>query len=128
MRESPVGAETTQHQREESQVTNIRTAQAKWQAAKPIVFALAIGLVAGPLISNYIGWQVTRGTAQTQMRENVTEQLAMICATRAKIEVADTGKLDWSARNELAKKWVLVAGAPLADLDVANACARRLAA
>jgi|SRR5713226_5542647 len=106
----------------------MQTAQAKWQAAKPIIFALAIGLVAGPLISNYIGWQVTRGTAQTQMRENVTEQLAMICEARAKIEVVDAGKLDWSARSELAKKWVVAAGAPLADLDVASACARRLAA
>ncbi|HXP77824.1 MAG TPA: hypothetical protein VN823_27055 [Stellaceae bacterium] len=109
-------------------MTYVQTAQAKWQTAKPIVFALAIGLVAGPLISNYMGWQVTRGSAQTQMRENVTEQLAMVCASRAKAEVADTGALDWSARNELAKKWVVAAGAPLADLDVADACARRLAA
>jgi hypothetical protein len=109
-------------------VTSTQSAQAKWLAAKPILFALAIGLVAGPLISNYLGWQVTRGAAQTQMRDNVTEQLAMICATRAKAEVADTSKLDWSARNDLAKKWTVTAGAPLADLDVADACARRLAA
>ena len=109
-------------------MTNMQTAQAKWQAAKPIVFALAIGLVAGPLFSNYMGWQVTHASAQTQMRENVTEQLAMICAARAKADVADTGALDWSARNTLAKKWVVTAGAPLADLDVADACARRLAA
>ena len=109
-------------------MTNMQTAKAKWQTAKPIVFALAIGLVAGPLISNYMGWQVTHAFAQTQMRENVTEQLAMICAARAKADVADTGTLDWSARNALAKKWVVTAGAPLADLDVADACARRLAA
>ena len=43
-------------------------------------------------------------------------------------DYADTGALDWTARNELAKKWVVTAGAPLADLDVADACARRLAA
>jgi hypothetical protein len=109
-------------------VTNIQTAQAKWLAAKPIVFALAIGLVAGPLISNYMGWQVTRGTAQSQMRDNVTEQLAMVCAARAKADVTNTGALDWSARNALAKKWAVAAGAPLTDLDVADACARRLAA
>jgi hypothetical protein len=92
------------------------------------VYALAIGLVAGPLISSYMGWQVTQATARTQMRENVTDQLAMICAARAKAEITDTGALDWSARNALAKKWVVAAGAPLADLDVADACARRLAA
>jgi hypothetical protein len=109
-------------------VTNMKTPQAKWQAAKPIIFALAIGLVAGPLLSNYMGWQVTRGAAQMEMRDNVTEQLAMICAARAKADVADTGALDWTARNELAKKWVVTAGAPLADLDVADACTRRLAA
>ena len=109
-------------------MTNVQTAQAKWQAAKPIVFALAIGLVAGPLISSYMGWQVTRATAQAQMRENVTEQLAMVCAARAKAEVADAGALDWSARSELAKKWVVTAGAPLADLDVTDACTRRLGA
>ena len=109
-------------------MTNMQTAQAKWQAAKPIIFALAIGLIAGPLFSNYMGWQVTRGTARMEVRDNVTEQLAMICAARAKADVADTGALDWTARNELAKKWVVTAGAPLADLDVADACARRLAA
>ena len=105
----------------------MQTAQAKWQAAKPIVIALAIGLVVGPMISSYMGWQVTHGTAQAQMRDSVTEQLAMICAARAKADVVESGKLDWSARNELAKKWVVLAGAPLADLDVTDACSRRLA-
>ena len=109
-------------------MTYAKTAQARWQAAKPAVYALAIGLVAGPLISSYMGWQVTQATARTQMRENVTEQLAMICAARAKAEVADTGALDWTARTALAKKWVVAAGAPLGDLDVADACTRWLAA
>jgi hypothetical protein len=109
-------------------VTKSQTAQAKWQAAKPVVFALAIGLVAGPLISNYMGWQVTGAAARSQVRENVTEQLAMICVARAKAEVADAGALDWTARSELAKKWAVEAGAPLADLDVTDACTRRLAA
>ena len=109
-------------------MTYAKTAQARWQAAKPVVYALAIGLVAGPLISSYMGWQITQATARTQMRENVTEQLAMICAARAKAEVADTGALDWTARSALAKKWVVAAGAPLADLDVADACTRKLAA
>ena len=109
-------------------MTKLQTAQAKWQAAKPLVIALAIGLVAGPLISNYMGWQVTGASARAQVRENVTEQLAMVCAARAKAEVADAGALDWSARSELAKKWVVEAGAPLADLDVTDACTRRLAA
>lgn len=109
-------------------MTKSQMTQAKWQAAKPVVIALAIGLVAGPMISNYMGWQVTSESARAQVRENVTEQLAMICVARAKAEVADAGALDWSARSELAKKWAVEAGAPLADLDVADACTRRLAA
>ena len=109
-------------------MTNVQKAQARWQAAKPIVFALAIGLAVGPLISNYMGWQVSRATARAQVRENVTEQLAMICAARAKADVAGAGALDWSARSELAKKWAVEAGAPLADLDVTDACTRRLGA
>ena len=109
-------------------MTNRQTAQAKWQAAKPVVIALAIGLVVGPMISSYMGWQVTRATARAQVRDNVTEQLAMICAARAKADVANAGALDWTARSELAKKWAVEAGAPLADIDVTDACTRRLAA
>jgi len=108
-------------------MTNMQTARDRWQTAKPMVIALAIGLVAGPLITSYMGWQVLRATARAELRESVTDQLATICVARAKAEVADADKLDWSARNVLAKKWALPAGAPLADLDIADACARKLA-
>ena len=43
-------------------------------------------------------------------------------------DVARAGALDWSARSELAKKWAVEAGAPLADLVVTDACTRRLVA
>ena len=36
----------------------------EWVTRKPQLIALAIGLIAGPLISNYAGWQVTSGNAQ----------------------------------------------------------------
>jgi len=74
---------------------------------KPVVMALAIDLVARPMISNYAGWQVTSGT------------------TRA--DVADTAKLDWDARSQLAKKWVTALTALFADLDVSPVCAQKLA-
>ncbi len=97
-------------------------AWAKWDALKPQAMALAIGLVVGPLISNYAGWQVTSGAA----REDVVEQLASICNVGARAAVPDPAKLDWSARTELASKWAIMPGATVAEPDVMSACERKL--
>ena len=51
---------------------------------------------------------------------------ASFCAVNARTEVADTSKLDYSARSELAKKWAIMPGATKAESDVTNACARKL--
>lgn len=109
-------------------MTQSQTIQSKWQAKKPMVFALAIGLIVGPLLSNYIGWQVTSGTARAETRDSVLQQFAVMCADHARADDANAAKLDWNARNELAKKWVVAPVAPFADLDVRSACAARLAA
>ena len=109
-------------------MSSMRVAQSKWQAVKPMVIALAIGLVAGPMITNYLGWQVSSGAARTEVRENVLDQVASICAARARAEVAGAASLDWNARSELAKKWATAPTAPFADLDVGSACAQKLAA
>jgi hypothetical protein len=109
-------------------MTPSQTMQSKWQAMKPMVFALTIGLVAGPLITNYIGWQVTSGTARAETRDSVLQQFVSMCAERARADVADATKLDWNARSDLAKKWAVAPVAPFADLDVRNACTARLAA
>jgi hypothetical protein len=109
-------------------MTPSQTMQSKWQAMKPMVFALAIGLVAGPLITNYIGWQVTSGTARAETRDSVLQQFAMMCAERARADDANAAKLDWDARSDLAKKWAVAPAAPFADLDVRSACTARLAA
>lgn len=108
-------------------MTPMQNVAAKWETAKPMVIALAIGLIAGPLISNYMGWQVTSGMARTEMRDSVVDQLAQVCNTRARTEVADPSKLDWEARSALAKKWVVEPGAPLTGLEVTGACAQKLA-
>ena len=108
-------------------MSSMHTAQTKWQAMKPVVIALAIGLVAGPMISSYAGWQVTSGTARAETRDSVLDQFASICAERARADVADAAKLDWGARSQLAKKWVTAPTAPFADLDVSGACAQKLA-
>lgn len=98
----------------------------QWVDRKPQLIALAIGLVAGPLISNYLGWQVTSGNARTQVRAGIVEQQATYCDVRARTAVEAPGKLDWSARVELARKWSIMPGAESAESDVTNACERKL--
>lgn len=100
----------------------------KWEAARPKVVALAIGLVAGPLISYFAGWQVTAGAAQTQLRDGLVAQGALFCEQRARADIKDPAALDWNARSELAKKWATVPGETLADSNIAYECARKLGA
>jgi hypothetical protein len=101
---------------------------ARWATAKPIVIALAVGLVAGPFISAFAGWQVTSSSAQAQVRAGIVEQQALFCEALARGEVQEPSKLEWSARSELAKKWAVMPGAASAPSDVISACARKLAA
>ena len=98
----------------------------QWVERKPQLIALAIGLIAGPLISNYAGWQVTSGNARSQVRAGIVEQQATYCDVRARTAVAAPDKLEWSARIELARKWAVMPGAEAADSDVTNACERKL--
>lgn len=76
-----------------------------WRTARAAAVALVIGLVAGPVVSNLFGWQVTRGTADEQLRDAVVEQQAMVCEAQARAEFQDTESLDWNARFALARKW-----------------------
>lgn len=99
----------------------------RWTAAKPMVTGLAVGIVAGPLLTSFLGWQVTSRTASEQVRIGVVEQQALFCESRARAENADAAKLDWSARSELARKWSTMPGAKTAVSDVASECARKLA-
>jgi len=101
------------------------TAWSKWTAAKPAAIALVIGLVAGPLISNAIGWQVTSGTARAELHDRL---VAVFCEARARAEVPTAAKLDWEARYALAGKWAVMPGSAPADPDVTSACSRKLAA
>jgi hypothetical protein len=87
---------------------------------------LAIGLIAGPLIANYAGWQVTSSTANAQLKAGVVEQQALFCDARARAEVPDPAPLGWSARRDLAQKWAVMPGASSADPAVISACADKL--
>jgi hypothetical protein len=85
-----------------------------------------VGLVAGPYISNALGWQVTSGTALARERAGIVEQLALVCDAQARTEVRDPTKLDRNARGDLARKWAVMPGRTSADLDVTTACAGKL--
>jgi len=103
------------------------TAASTWESLKPKVTYLIIGLIAGPILTNIAGWQMLSGTARDQVQAGIVEQQAMFCAAAARVEVADTTKLDYSARNALAEKWAVMPGTTKAESAVTNACARKLA-
>lgn len=101
---------------------------ARWTTAKPLLLALGVGLVAGPIISGMVGFQMRTSTAQTLAHSGVVEQRAIYCADRARVETPDTARLDWSTRNTLARRFATSpVGGNDVDPDVARACADRLA-
>ncbi len=102
-------------------------ANAKWLSIKPIATGLVIGLVAGPIISGFSGFQVRTSTAEAAVRAGVLEQQAMFCAARAKAATPDTATLGWQARSELARQHAIMPGSTTADPDVVYACSNRLA-
>ena len=106
--------------------TTMQTAKARWQTVKPKLTYLVIGLIAGPIITSLAGWQVLSGTARDQLHAGIVEQQATFCAANAHTEMPDTSKLDYTGRNDLAKKWAVMPGATVAESDVTSACARKL--
>jgi hypothetical protein len=111
-----------------SHTADIRgTAAAKWAAAKPVAIGLAVGLIAGPIISGFAGFQVRTSTAQAAARAGVVEQQAMFCAERARAATPDdAAALGWQARTELARKWAAMPGSTVVDSDVVYACSGKL--
>jgi hypothetical protein len=85
-----------------------------------------VGLVAGPLIASYAGWQVSSTTANAQLRAGVVEQQASFCDARARADVPDASNLGWSARRDLAQQWALMPGSATADPAVVSACTDKL--
>ena len=99
---------------------------ARWVKAKPIALGLAIGLVAGPIISGMVGFQMRSSTARTLVHDGVVGQQAIYCADRAHAETPNTAALDWNARNDLARRFATTPGTTQVDYEVQRACADRL--
>jgi hypothetical protein len=100
-------------------------ATAKWEAARPMLTGLAIGLIAGPLISGMAGFQVRSSTAEAATVAGVLEQQASFCAERARAAGPLASPLDWQARTELARRFAAAPGAT-ADPQVVYACSAKL--
>jgi hypothetical protein len=101
-------------------------AAARWAAAKPIAIGLAVGLVAGPLISGFPGFQVRTSTARAAMRASVVDEQATFCDERARAASTGTAVLDWQGRSDLARKWAAIPGSTIVDTDVVYACSGKL--
>ena len=102
------------------------TAAAKWTAAKPVAAGLAIGLIAGPIVSGFAGFQVRASTAQAATRASVVEQQAAFCAERARAANSSTAALGYQARSDLARQWATMPGTTVVDPDVVYACSGKL--
>ena len=95
--------------------------------------ALVVGLIAGPIISNLIGWQVSSGTMEEQMGAAVVEQQALFCEERARADPAYTDAaafkaLDFSAKREFVTPHAQMPGQDSADRAVVSACTNKLGA
>lgn len=101
-------------------------ASARWMAAKPLVMGLAIGLVAGPMVSGFAGFQIRTSTAAAATRAESVALQAGFCAERARAAAPTAGANDWQARNDLARRFATAPGGT-ADADVVYACSSRLA-
>jgi hypothetical protein len=99
----------------------------RWSWLKPALWGLVIGLIAGPSLSGYFGWQVLADTAQQQVHQAVVDQESKICALLARREVQHPGKLEYGQRRDLAEKYAKLPWAPDVDFHVVDACADALA-
>ncbi len=95
---------------------------------KPRILFLVIGLVLGPFISGWLGWQVTAGTMSSAVQDAVVDYRAELCAKRAQADPEATPAVlgDWSSRGALAEKWAVLPGEGETSRDVVNGCKSRL--
>jgi len=101
--------------------------QERFNARKPQIIALVVGLLLGPFISGMAGWQVTSSTLRDTVERAVVQQQVKFCEVRARADVADLTKLEYSARYKLAEKWAKMPWQSEAQSDVISGCSNGLA-
>src|SRR3546814_10284129 len=57
----------------------------RWDTIKPVAYALAVGLIAGPILSSMLGFQILSSTARERSQTAAVAVQAQICATQARI-------------------------------------------
>ncbi len=104
----------------------------KFEVWRPRLLFLLLGLILGPLISEWLGLQVTvaelTGTTSSAVEEAIVGYRARLCVERARSdpEATSAALADEESRRKLAEKWSVLPGEVL-DLDVINQCSARLA-
>ena len=93
-----------------------------------LVIGVVIGLVAGPIITSFIGWQVGFSTMEEQVSAAVIEQQALFCAERV---MADPAYATFDGLEFGAKRDLVTPHAQMPDQDAAagrvvNLCLRKL--
>lgn len=100
----------------------------RWDRNRPVIYALGIGMMLGPLVSSLAGYQVRSSTAEARVHAAVVEQQGRFCEERARAASGEAGRLAWHRSYELARRWARMPGAAAADGDAIEACVRRLTA
>jgi hypothetical protein len=95
--------------------------------------ALVVGLIAGPIISNLLGWQVSNSTMEEEVGAAVVEQQALFCEERARADPAYTDAaalkaLQFNAKREFVTPHAQMPGQDSADSAVVRACTKKLEA
>jgi hypothetical protein len=98
----------------------------RWAWLKPALWGLVVGLIAGPSISGYMGWQVLSSTAQSRVKNAVFDQESKTCAMLAREHVADPSALDYNKRRALAEKYAKLPWDDSQDYRVVDACSDAL--
>src|SRR3546814_18281427 len=68
---------------------------------KPVAYALAVGLIAGPILSSMLGFQILSSTARESSQTAAVAVQAQICATKARLAAPKPGKLAWRDRKRV---------------------------
>ena len=103
----------------------------KFSEWRYLVIALVVGLVAGPIITSIIGWQVSSGTMEEEVSAAVVEQQALFCAERAMaapayVDAATFDALDFGGKRDFVTPHAQMPGQDAADRAVVDACTRKL--
>lgn len=115
-----------------TQATRMKDYQSKvsqtWDSLRPYGTAFVIGLIAGPILTALLGFQVLESAAAKRSEAAAMGVQAQICAAQAKIAVPSAADLNWVDRNELAQQWAVMPGSTVAAPGVATTCGNLLAA